>query len=142
MKRLGGKSRALLVPAVLLLALACAAGAIWTAYWSLRFGLAPRPPLSPFQTAARIVIVLVALALIRFRSDPVERTALIFTVVAAGASALFGFGLRSTANDVARLLFHFLAYALGALVLLRWLANGRIHNAEPSQSHAKNRTAN
>ncbi len=125
MKRLGGKSRALLVLAVLL-ALACAAGAIWTAYWSLRFGLAPRPPLPPFQTGARIVIVLIALILIRLRPDPVERTALIFTVVAAGASALFGFGLRSTVNDVARLLFHFLAYALGALVLLRWLADGRL----------------
>ena len=27
----------------------CLAGALWTAYWSLRFGLAPRPPLSVFQ---------------------------------------------------------------------------------------------
>ena len=140
MKRLGGKSRALLVPAVLLLALACAAAAIWTAYWSLRFGLAPRPPLPPFQTGMRIVIVLVALTLVRLRPDPVERTTLLFTAIAAGTSALFGFGLRSTVNDVARLLFHFLAYALGALVLLRWLAKGHVHDAAPSQPHAKNRT--
>jgi|SRR6266545_2143120 len=132
MRRLREISRGLVVPAVLLLFLACAAGAVWTAYWSLRFGLAPRPPLPPYQTGSRILIVLIALALLRLRRDPIERTVLFLTAVAAGASALFGLGLRSTVNDIVRLLFHFLAYALGALVLLRWLIARKVSSATPS----------
>lgn len=115
------KSGVLLVPAIALLALGCAAGAVWTAYWWLLFGLTPRPPLPPLQTALRVSIVLAALILLRFRRDPMERITLVFTAIAAGASALFGFGLRSTANDVVRLLFHLLAYGLATFVLLRWL---------------------
>jgi len=43
----------LMATGMALLLLVCFAGAIWTAYLSLRFGLAPRPPLSTFQTLAR-----------------------------------------------------------------------------------------
>lgn len=107
--------------AFLLLALACTWGAAWTAYWSLRFGLTPRPPLTPFHLVVRFVAVAGALCLWPFRRDPLERAALLCTVVAAGSSALFGLGVRSTTVDVARLLFHFLAYSLGALIGVRGL---------------------
>jgi hypothetical protein len=111
--------------AVLILALACAQGAVWTAYWSLRFGLTPRPPLPAFQTAVRFAAVTGAVLLWPFRRDPLERTLLLCTVLAAGASALFGLGLRSTANDFVRLLFHFFAYSLGVWVSVRWLERER-----------------
>ena len=122
--RPGERRGTILLTAVLLLLLTCVAGALWTAYWSLRFGLAPRSPLSPLQTGARIAIVLGALILLRRRRDWLERTALLLTAIAAACSALFGFGLRSPLNDASRLLFHFLAYVLGAVVLIRWLTDG------------------
>ena len=106
-------------------AVVCAAGAVWTAYWSLRFGLTPRPPLTPLQTAARFAAVISAVILLPFRRDSVERTTLLCAVVAAGSSALFGLGFRSTTLDTVRLLFHFLAYALGVVVCARWLARLR-----------------
>ena len=117
--------RTLLTAAAAFLAVICAAGAVWTAYWSLRFGLAPRPPLSPLQTAVRFVIVLSAIALLPLRRDSVERTTLLCAVVAAGSSALFGLGFRSITLDIIRLLFHFVAYALGVVVSVRWLARLR-----------------
>lgn len=110
---------------VVFLAVVCAAGAAWTAYWSLRFGLAPRPPLSPLQTAVRFAVVTLAAILLPFRRDSIERTTLLCAVVAAGSSALFGLGFRSTTLDVVRLLFHFLAYALGVVVCVRCLARLR-----------------
>jgi hypothetical protein len=113
--------RKLLTAAVLLLALVCTAGAIWTAWWSIRFGLTPRPPLPPLQTALRIAIVTLAFVLLWSRREAMERIALACTIVAAGASALFGLGLRSTVNDAVRLLFHFFAYLLGAMLCARWL---------------------
>lgn len=106
------------------LAVVCAAGAAWTAYWSLRFGLTPRAPLSPLQTAVRFAAVTTAAILLFFRRDLIERTTLVCAIVAAGASALFGLGFRSTTLDVVRLLFHFFAYALGLVVSVRWLADG------------------
>jgi len=106
---------------ITLLGIVCAAGALWTAYWSLRYGLTPRPPLSTLQTVIRFVVIAAAIALWPFRRDTLERTTLACMAVAAGASALFGLGVRSAANDAARLLFHFVAYALGVVVCVRWL---------------------
>jgi hypothetical protein len=103
-----------------LLLLFCLAGAIWTAYWSLRFGLAPRPPLSTFQTLVRLMAVTAALLLWWVRRDLLERSALACAVIAAGSSALFGLGLDSIALQVVRLLFHFLGYSLGAVAIVRW----------------------
>jgi hypothetical protein len=110
---------------VVFLAVLCASGAAWTVYWSMRFGLAPRPPLSPRQTALRLAVVVLAAILLPLRRDSIERATLFCAVVAAGASALFGFGFRSTTLDVVRLLFHFFAYALGVMVSVRWLARCR-----------------
>ncbi|HEV8139937.1 MAG TPA: hypothetical protein VGP81_09200 [Pyrinomonadaceae bacterium] len=115
--------RAKLIAAIVVaVAIVCTAGAAWTVYWSLRFGLTPRPPLSTFQTVLRFAAVTSAAILLLLRRDWLERTTLLCAVVAAGSSALFGLGFRSTTLDVARLLFHFLAYALGALVCVRSLA--------------------
>ena len=105
---------------MVLLLLVCLAGALWTAYWSLRFGLTPRAPLSAFQTLLRFMVVLVALFLLRLRSDLTERCALACAVIAAGSSGLFGLGFNSTTLQVVRLLFHFLAYSLGAVAIIRW----------------------
>ena len=106
---------------IALLGILCAAGAIWTAYWSLRYGLTLRPPLSMLQTIVRFVIVGAAVVLWPFRRDAIERATLACMAVAAGASALFGLGIRSAINDVVRLLFHFIAYALGVIVCARLL---------------------
>lgn len=105
-----------------LLLLFCVAGAIWTAYWSLRFGLAPRPPLSGFQIVLRLLVIGVAAVLWWQRRDTIERIALTCAIVAAGSSALTGFGINSTTVQVARLLFHFLAYSIGAIAIVRWFA--------------------
>ena len=118
------KRQTLLTAAVLFLAVVCTAGAVWTAYWSLRFGLAPRAPLSPLHTVVRFAIVTLAVILLPFRRDSIERTTLLCTIVAAGSAALFGLGFRSTTLNVVRLLFHFFAYALGVVVSVRWLARG------------------
>ena len=114
--------KTLLMVAVLIITVVCSAGAAWTIYWSLRFGLAPRPPLSPLQTAVRFAAVTLAVILLPIRRDSIEKATLLCAVVAAGSSALFGLGFRSTALDVIRLLFHFFAYALGVFVSVRWLA--------------------
>jgi hypothetical protein len=105
------------------LLLFCLTGAIWTAYWSLRFGLAPRPPLSEFQIVLRLLVVGLALFLWWRRRDLIERIALSCAIIAAGSSALFGFGVNSTTLQVVRLLFHFLAYSFGALAIVRWFAS-------------------
>ena len=69
------------------------AGAGWTAYWSLRFGLTPRPPLSMFETRVRFAAVITALFLAWARQDSMERSALICAVIAAGSSRLYGLGI-------------------------------------------------
>ena len=127
------KKQILLTMAVVFLAGVCTAGAAWTVYWSLQYGLAPRAPLSPLQTVVRFAMVTFAAILLPFRRDSIERTTLLCAVVAAGSSALFGLGFRSTGLDVVRLLFHFLAYALGDVVCVRWLA--RVWRG-PSGAHA------
>jgi len=55
------------------------------------------------------------------RRDIVERITLVCVVVAAGSSALFGVGVRSPALSVVRLIFHFAAYSMGAVVFTRML---------------------
>jgi hypothetical protein len=120
------KRNPLLTVVVVLVALICAVGAIWTAWWSLRFGLTPRPALSALHTAVRFAVVFVALALWPFRPDPMERVTLLCAVLGAGASALFGLGLRSPILDVVRLLFHFFGYALGVALSVRWLVKSGV----------------
>ena len=122
--------RPLLIVSVLLLAIFCAAGAVWTAYWSLRFGLTPRPPLSLLQTVLRFAVVALALILLLYRRDWIERTALLCAIVAAGSSALFGLGFRSTTLDIIRLLFHFIGYAFGFAACVRWLIR-QVRDSQP-----------
>ena len=109
---------------LVLVLLFCLTGVIWTAYWSLRFGLAPRPPLSQFQILLRLLVLSVAAVLWWRRRDLIERIALFCAIIAAGSSALYGFGVNSTTLQVVRLLFHFLGYSIGALAILRWFALG------------------
>jgi hypothetical protein len=109
--------------ALALLLLFCLTGAVWTAYWSLRFGLAPRPPLSEFQILLRLLVVGFALFLWWRRRDVIERIALFCAIIAAGSSALYGFGVNSATLQVVRLLFHFLGYSIGAVAILRWFAS-------------------
>jgi len=110
----------LMATGMALLFLVCFAGAIWTAYWSLRFGLAPRPPLSALQTLLRFLIVTLALFFCWRRTDLLERIALACAVIAAGSSGLYGLGLNSITLQVVRPLFHFLAYSLGVVAIIRW----------------------
>ena len=78
-----------------------------------RIGLVgARPPLPVAQTALRIVIVVVALALSYVRRDILERITLLMAAAAAGSTALHGFGLRSAGLSAFRLLSHLAAYAL------------------------------
>jgi hypothetical protein len=113
------------------MAIFCAAGAVWTAYWSLRYGLTPRPPLSLLQTVLRFAVLALALILLLYRRDWIERTALLCAIVAAGSSALFGLGFRSTTLDIIRLLFHFIGYAFGFAACARWLI-GQAESTQPS----------
>jgi hypothetical protein len=73
------------------------------------FGL--RPPLSLLQTVLRIVIVVVALALLSVLRSRLERIALLIGA-AASSTALYGVGLRSAGLSAFRLLSHLAAYAL------------------------------
>lgn len=109
-----------------LLLIFCIAGAVWTAYWSLWFGLAQRPPLSVFQTVLRFVVVMLAIVLFWRRRDLMERSALTCAVIAAGSSALYGLGVNSATLQVVRLLFHFLGYSLGVVAIIRWLRAKRM----------------
>lgn len=126
------KTQIITVTLALLLVL-CVAGAIWTAYWTVRFGLAPRPPLSGFQILLRIVAICVAAVLWWQRRDLIERVALSCAIIAAGSSALFGFGIDSTTLQVVRLLFHFLAYTIGAVAIIRWFASAAMNKRRSLQ---------
>jgi len=75
--------------------------------------------------------VTLALALFLYRRDWFERAAFLCAIVAAGSSALFGLGFRSTFLDIVRLLFHFVAYALGFAASVRWLIR-QAQNHQPS----------
>jgi CHASE2 domain-containing sensor protein len=115
--------RRAVVSSVLVVALvACIAGAVGTAIWTLRHGLlSERPPLPAWHTAIRVVIVLAAGLLAAVRRDRTERVALVCAVVAAGSSTLFGLGIRAPALFATRLIFHFLAYAIGSVAIGRLL---------------------
>jgi hypothetical protein len=115
-----------------LLLIFCITGAVWTVYWSLWFGLAPRPPLSLFQIVLRFVVVISAIVLIWRRHDLLERSALACAVIAAGSSALYGLGMDSETLQVVRLLFHFLGYSLGAVAITRWLLAARSGKRSPA----------
>jgi hypothetical protein len=118
---------------LMLLLLFCVTGGIWTAYWSLQFGLAPRPLLSEFQIALRLLVVGVASSLWWRRRNLVERIALSCAIIAAGSSAVFGFGVNSTTLQVVRLLFDFFAYSIGAFAILRWFAAVARHRRRATQ---------
>jgi hypothetical protein len=81
-----------------------------------------RPPLSLTHTAIRILIVIVALALLYVFRRVLDRIALLIAAAAAGSSALYGFGLRSAALSAFRVLSHFAAYALVMFVAARIVA--------------------
>ena len=130
-RRLYPVKRTLLILSILLLAIICAVGALWTAYWSIRFGLAPRPPLSLPQTVLRFAVVAFALILLVYRRDWIERATFLCAIVAAGSSALFGLRVRSTILDIVRLLFHFVAYALGFAACVCWLIRQSRNNQPP-----------
>ena len=119
------KRQMVLMIAMALVLVLGVAGAGKTAYWSLRFGLTPRPPLSMFETIPRYAAVITALFLAWARKDSMERSALICAVIAAGSSGLDGLGINSVTLQVVRLLFHFLAYSLGALAITRWFQGMR-----------------
>jgi hypothetical protein len=121
------KKETLISTGAALLLLGCLAGAFWTVYWTLSFGLAPRPPLSAFQTLVRFLVVMTALLLWRSRRDLIERSALACAVIAAGSSGLCGLGMNSAGLQVVRLLFHFLAYSLGVVAIIRWFRMKRVH---------------
>jgi len=110
-----------------LLLIFCVVGAVWTVYWSVWFGLAPRPLLSAWQTILRFVVVMLAVALCLRRRNLMEKSALVCAAIAAGSSGLYGLGVNSITLQVVRLLFHFLAYSLGAVVIIRWFhLKGRV----------------
>jgi hypothetical protein len=84
-----------------------------------------RPPLSVAHTVLRILIVIVALALLYVFHNVLERIALLIVAAAAGSTALHGFGLRSAGLSAFRLLSHLAAYALVMIVAGRMVAVAR-----------------
>jgi hypothetical protein len=84
-----------------------------------------RPPLSMMHTVLRILIVVVALALLYVFHSVLERIALLMVAAAAGSTALYGFGLRSAGLSAFRLLSHLAAYALVMFVAGRMVAIAR-----------------
>ena len=97
--------------------------AVDTAVIIERVGLTgARPPLSMFHAAVRIAIVVSAIGLMFVRLDLFERLTAITGAVAAGSSALYGFGMRSAGLSAVRLLSHLLLYGLLAIVAGRVLS--------------------
>jgi hypothetical protein len=93
-----------------------------TCVYILQNGLvAARPELSISQTMLRIALGAGAMAFLFVRRRPIERTALVMAIVAAGSSTLFGFGLRSPLLAAVRVLSHLVLYALFAIVAWRVL---------------------
>ena len=92
-----------------------------TTLW--RVGLfGARPPLSVAHTSLRLLIVIVALALLYVFHGGLERIALLIAAAAAGSSVLYGFGLRSAGLSAFRILSHLAAYALVIFVAGRMVA--------------------
>lgn len=88
-----------------------------------------RPPLPAVHTALRVLIMVVALALVFVFRRTFERVALIAAAAAAASTALYGFGLRSAGLSAFRLLSHVAAY-----VLLMLVAGRRIIAAHHEQT--------
>ena len=106
--------------AVFLVAGLLAGGTIFT---MTRVGLfGPRPPLSVFHTAIRILIAVIALALLSVFQDHLERIALLMAAAAASSTALYGLGMRSAGLSAFRLLSHLAAYTLIMFVAGRKVA--------------------
>lgn len=92
------------------------------------FGL--RPPLSVFHTFLRILIAVVALALLYVFRCLLERIALLTAAAAASSTALYGIGLRSAGLSAFRFLSHLAAYALVMVVAGRKVAVKFLQGAE------------
>jgi hypothetical protein len=71
-----------------------------------------RPPPSVFHTALRILIAVVAVALLYVFQGRIDRISLLIAAAAASSTALYGIGVRSDALSAFRLLSHLAAYAL------------------------------
>jgi len=84
------------------------------------FGL--RPPLPVFHTVLRVLIAVLALALLYVFKGLLERIALVMAAAAASSTALYGIGLRSPGLSAFRLLSHLAAYALVMFVAGRKVA--------------------
>lgn len=84
-----------------------------------------RPPLPVTQTVLRFLIVVVALGLLWFSRSVLDRVTLFVAAAAAGSTALYGLGYRSTALSAFRLLLHLAAYALVMVVASRKFAAAR-----------------
>lgn len=84
------------------------------------FGL--RPPLPVFQTVIRILLVVIALALLYVFQGRLERVTLLIAAAAASSTALYGIGLRSAGLSAFRLLSHLAAYVLIMFVAGRKVA--------------------
>jgi hypothetical protein len=125
------RKETLIVVGLAAVAVAGAVEAASTAIWTLRSGLfATRPPLPVSQTLLRVAIVFTAGGLLLVRRDLIERITLIFAVIAAGSSALFGLGVRSPLVDALRLIFHFLAYSMAVVWSIRLLLTVGIRRSE------------
>jgi hypothetical protein len=78
--------------------------------------VAVRPDLSAGQTVLRVALGAGATAFLFVRRRPIERTGLFMAIVAAGSSALFGFGMRSPLLAAVRVLSHLVLWVLAAIV--------------------------
>jgi hypothetical protein len=85
----------------------------------------------------RFLVVMLSLVLLVLRRDLTERSALACAVIAAGSSGLYGLGLNSTELQVVRLLFHFLAYSLGAVAIVRWFLAKRVQRTSVKADGAR-----
>jgi hypothetical protein len=84
-----------------------------------------RPPLRVTQTVIRLLIFVVAMGLVRFFRDVLDRMALLMVAAAAGSTALYGLGYRSAGLSAFRLLSHLAAYGLVMVFAGRRIATAR-----------------
>lgn len=84
-----------------------------------------RPSLPMTQTVLRILILAVALGLLRFSRSVLDLLTLLVVAAAAGSTALYGLGYRSSVLSAFRLLSHLAAYVLVMVVASRKVAATR-----------------
>lgn len=111
-------SRTVLVALFLITFVACCAGAVGTVLQIARIGLGPAPPPSTFGSWGRVVGVVLALALWPMARRIVEHLTLFTFVLGVGASALVGLGIRASAVDAVRVLYHLFMFSFGAIATL------------------------